>query len=111
MRLFCSPLSLSTSHYIMTTTVRLIVKDGHLYFPFGGVDANFCRSREVPSMLFRSYPAGDVDLIPWPFKKPDHAHRLAAALYDERECNDYFPVNAVIELPDGVPFHFDNVIL
>jgi hypothetical protein len=31
-------------------------------------------------------------------------------LYDERECNDFFPSDAVIELPDGTVFDFDAIL-
>lgn len=91
--------------------LRLLNRDGTLYFPHGG-----CGEREdSPSLLLRRYDAGDVDTIPWPMysdfaTKADLEHRLASALYDERECNPFFEFNAVIELPDGTVFEFDEVL-
>jgi hypothetical protein len=98
------------------TTVRLIVKNNALYFPFGGTDFDKpgCPSSpELPTLLIRRYPAGDFDTIPYPFPKRKAAElrkRLAFALYDERECNDLFPRDAVIELPDGTVFNFDDLV-
>jgi hypothetical protein len=98
------------------TTIRLIVEHNRLSFPFGGTDfdAPGCpTSRDVSSILARRYDDGDFDTIPYPFPKRKAAElrkRLALALYDERECNDFFPRDAVIELPDGTVFDFDAII-
>jgi hypothetical protein len=92
---------------------RLVNVDGTLYFPKGGVDNDLKRQADEPSLLLCVYDAGDCDTIPWPLESA-HAstevlcHRLAAALYDERETNDHFGVDDTIELPDGTPFDFDT---
>jgi hypothetical protein len=89
-----------------TTTIRLIDEAGALYFPTGHHDHG------GPTILLRSYPAGDWDHCPWPMtacrvSELELRERLARALYDERETNDTFPTDAVIELPDGATFDFD----
>jgi hypothetical protein len=98
------------------TTVRLIVKNNALYFPHGGTDFSETTapvSADLPTLLIRRYDDGDFDSIPYPFPKRKAAElrkRLALALYDERECNDLFPSDAVIELPDGTVFDFDAIL-
>lgn len=98
------------------TVVRLIVKNNVLYFPFGGIDFDKpgCPdSSDLPSILYVLYPDGDSDSIPYPFPKRKAAElrkRLARALFDERECNEFFPADAVIELPDGTPFDAHAVL-
>jgi hypothetical protein len=98
------------------TKVRLIVKNNVLYFPFGGTDFDkpgYPASADLPSILFRQYDSGDRDSVPYPFPKRKAAElrkRLALALFDERECNDLFPRDAVIELPDGTEFDFDALV-
>ena len=93
----------------MTTTIRLLDLDGTLYFPHGGQPDNeslhYTVDRDTPSLLLLTYDAGDCDTVPWPLPPTLHS-RLARALFDERECNDFFPSGAVIELPDGTPFPF-----
>lgn len=99
-------------------TFTLILKDGTLYFPHGGDDAmnGDWDVFEYPSLLVRRYPAGDCDTCPYPMdtetKEREHElrERLAEALYDERECNAYFPVDAVILLPNGEEFDFDQIL-
>jgi hypothetical protein len=94
------------------TTVRLIVKNNALYFPFGGIDfdkPDCPSSPDLPALLIRRYDAGDYDTISWPLprakaKRERELTNLAYALFDERECNDLFPSNAAIELPDGTEF-------
>lgn len=83
----------------------LVVEDGHLSFPTGGPDGG-------TSILMRFYEAGDMDTCPWPFepKDKDLRHRLAIALYDERESNSTFGVRDTVVLPDGQPFDFDAVL-
>lgn len=94
-------------------TIRLMAIDGMLFFPMGGMDLDAETVEETygradkPSVLLRYYPAGDVDVVPWPWTQ-DYTERLAIALYDERECNKFFPSDAAIELPDGTPFDFDS---
>lgn len=93
-------------------TFRLIAKDGTLYFPHGGLDDRWDQRKDEPSLLYRRYYAGDVDTVPWPLASDwaDLAElrgRLAVALFDERETNEHFPTDAVIELPDGTPFDFE----
>jgi hypothetical protein len=100
------------------TTVRLIVKNNALYFPHGGTDfdAPGCpASPDLPALLIRRYPAGDFDTVSWPLprakaKRESALRNLAYALFDERECNDLFPHAAVVELPDGTAFDFDNLV-
>jgi hypothetical protein len=100
------------------TTVRLIVKNNALYFPFGGIDFDKpgCPSSpDLPELLIRRYDAGDCDTIAWPLprakaKRERALTNLAYALFDERECNDLFPYDAVIELPDGTVFDFDDLV-
>lgn len=88
-------------------TIRLIAIDGTLYFPHGGFDLEtYTRRADETALLMHRYPAGDVDTIPWPIIDERHLERLAIALYGERECNAWFPVDALIELPDGTPFDF-----
>ncbi len=91
-------------------TIRLIARHGCLWFPQGG---GFDESPDEPSMLMKTYAAGDMDSIPWPeLVTADEPlrrtlrERLARALYDERECNPFFANEARIELPDGTPFDF-----
>ena len=90
----------------MTKTFRLMVEHDVLYFPNGGADFNvsFDRVESMPSMLIRSYPAGDCDAIPFPMLDESDAENLAHALFSERECNPFFPSDAIIELPDGTVF-------
>lgn len=88
------------------TRIRLIADGGHLCFPTS--------DDGEPSLLMYRYSAGDIDLIPWPlvseYRDKETLERdLASALYDERECGK-IPVNAVVELPDGTVFDFDNVL-
>jgi hypothetical protein len=87
-------------------TIRLLSIDGTLYFPYGGHTWGDLTPRaDEPALLIRYYPEGDVDTIPWPMDER-HTERLAIALFDQRECNAYFPGDALIELPDGSPFDF-----
>lgn len=92
--------------------IRLVVKHDVLYFPNGGADfdVSFDRVENVPSMLIRRYPAGDCDSIPFPMLEESDSENLAYALFDERECNPFFPVDAIIELPDGSVFDFDSLV-
>jgi hypothetical protein len=99
------------------TVVRLIVKNNALYFPFGGPDFDRApgapASPDLPTLLICRYDDGDYDTVPYPFPKRKAAElrkRLARALFDERECNDLFPRDAVIELPDGTPFDAHAVL-
>lgn len=99
----------------MTKTIRLTVNHGVLYFPHGGADfsKSFDAVESIPSMLIRRYDTGDCDTIPFPLPKrkmPEIRKRLARALYDERECNSFFPSDAIIELPDGTVFDFDSIL-
>jgi hypothetical protein len=89
---------------------RLVVLDGVLHFPTGGLDANL--EHNAPSMLMRFYDAGDMDTCPWPFETKDRdlAVRLAIALYAERETNDTWKLGDTVELPDGQPFDFDSLV-
>lgn len=98
--------------------IQLIAKDGRLYFPQGGLDDNLNEVADQPSLLLVSYAAGDCDTVPWPLVPSPYngttveglEQRLACALYDERECNPFFPVDARIALPDGTPFNFDSIL-
>lgn len=98
----------------MTKVIQLIPKDGALYFPYGGFDydaSGFDPVPSKPSMLLCRYDTGDCDKVPWPlvsdFVSTDELKaRLARALYDERECNEFFPTDAAIALPDGNIFNF-----
>ena len=91
-------------------SVRLLVRNGCLYFPFGGHDfdsAGYPQSPNLPVALTRRYYDGSWDTIPFPFPPGEEEawrERLAHALYDERRFNDFFPRHAVIELPDGALF-------
>ena len=93
-------------------TIKLISIDGKLYFPFGGMNFDTLENdKSIPSLLMRRYPAGDIDTIPWPmvskYKPRDQLiERLQDALFDERETNSFFPVDALIQLPDGELFDF-----
>lgn len=95
--------------------IRLVLSaDNALQFPFGGVNAAFDRDANVPSTLMYQYPAGDFDSFAFPLSDnlymTDVERKLARALFDEREMNDFFPSNAVIELPDGSVFDFDFIL-
>jgi hypothetical protein len=95
--------------------IRLIAINGKLYFPFGGYDSELNPDANSPSMLMRRYSAGDCDTCPWPmvseYATPAELRtRLACALFDEREMNDHFPDSAIIELPDGSIFDFDQYV-
>lgn len=99
----------------MTKTIRLVTGEiESLYFPSGGINgADFKPAENKPSLLIRVYPAGDCDTIPFPFpagREAEMRKRLAYALYDERETNPFFPTDAVIELPDGTVFNFDDLV-
>jgi hypothetical protein len=91
-------------------TVRLLVRNGFLYFPFGGHDfdaAGSPQSSTLPVPLARLYHDGSRDSIPFPFPTGEEEawrERLAYALYEERRFNDFFPRHAVIELPDATQF-------
>lgn len=95
--------------------IRLVVKYDRLAFPHGDNDFDVEPPKyddvDTPSLLTRLYDAGDYDTIPWSLP-PAQAEReralknLAHALFDERECNKFFPADAVIELPDGSAFEF-----
>lgn len=94
--------------------IRLVVKHSALCLPSGGYDDNFEPSAEVPSILMYIYPAGDVDSFAFPLSynkyMTDVERKLARALFDARECNSFFPYDAVIELPDGTVFDFDSIL-
>jgi len=95
--------------------IRLIAKDGFLYFPFGGYNDEWQVQADAPDVLVHVYPAGDCDTCPWPmvseFATADELRkRLAGALFAERETNDYFPSDAKILLPDGTVFEFDRFV-
>ena len=95
----------------MNKVIHLIAIDGILYFPHGGCP-------DVPTMLIKFYEAGDCDTIPWPLVPHPYTsatvesleRRLASALYDERETNVLFPIDAKISLPDGALFDFDAIL-
>lgn len=100
--------------------IRLVVEYDRLAFPHGGhnIDVNppVYEDFDTPSLLIRLYDAGDRDSIPWPLprakaKRGVALKNLAHALYDERECNEFFPVDAIIELPDGSVFDFDEYLV
>jgi hypothetical protein len=97
-------------------SVRLLVQNGFLYFPFGGhdFDAAGCPpSPTLPVTLVRRYHDGSRDTIPFPFPPGEEEawrERLAFALYDERRFNDFFPRHAVIELPDGALFDYCELL-
>lgn len=101
----------------MSNVIRLIVKNNVLYFPRGGTNYDVEPVKfdcpDTPSILIRRYDTGDYDTIRFPLPKrnrPELLKRLARALYDERECNSFFPSDAVIELPDGTVFDFDSIL-
>ncbi len=91
------------------TTYRLIAKDGSLYFPHGGMteSAGWERTQDQPALLLHVYPEDGCDRAPWPFNSDADRKLAACALFDERECNEFFPTDAKIELPDGTEFDFD----
>lgn len=101
-------------------TFRLVIDHGSLCFPHGGNDTweggGVYDDPAIPSMLIYRYAAGDIDTFSWPLVAATSAElkkkriRLAAALYGERETNPCFPSDALIELPDGEPFDFDQVL-
>ena len=103
------------------TRIRLVAINGDLYFPKGGHFNAFeqdqlpQRREETEAILMYQYPAGDYDTLPWPLESKLRSpgklrFHLAAALYDERECNEFFPTDAEIELPDGTLFDFDTIV-
>jgi len=105
-----------------TSNIQLIAIDGLLYFPYGG--DNFIGDNprwdcpDVPSLLIKHYAEGDCDTIQWPLVPGPYSsttiegleQRLACALYDERETNAFFPIDAKISLPDGTLFDFDAIL-
>lgn len=101
-------------------TIRLVIDHGFLSFPHGGMFSHdgetLWDDPNTPSMLIHRYAAGDVDAFRWPLVSDEFSSyrsklaRLASALYDERETNPYFPADALIELPDGTPFDFDQLL-
>lgn len=100
-------------------TFRLVIDHGDLCFPHGGHDTweggGVYDDPAIPSLLIYRYAAGDIDTFKWPLtgrfaEIQKKRIRLAAALYNERETNPCFPSDALIELPDGSPFDFDQVL-
>jgi hypothetical protein len=97
-------------------SVRLLVRNGCLYFPCGGHDfeaAGYPQSPNLPVALTRRYHDGSWDTIPFPFPAGEEEvwrERLAYALYEERRCNNFFPRHAVIELPDGALFDYYGLL-
>lgn len=55
--------------------------------------------------LMHQYPGGDFDRFPWPLPtdKP-WRHRLAVALFDAAECEDWMGSWRAVSLPDGETF-------
>lgn len=103
----------------MSKVFRLVVKYDRLAFPHGGSNIDVEPAKyddfDTPALLVRLYDAGDRDTIPWPLsssadRRAKQLKNLAHALFDERECNKYFPSDAVIELPDGSVFDFDALV-
>lgn len=98
-------------------THRLVAIDGTLYFPHGGTtDTDWRPLESEPSMLIRRYPAGDCDTVPWPLTSEFSTYaqlryRLAVALFDERECNEWFAYEDRVELPDGELFDLDAAVV
>lgn len=100
-------------------TFRLVIDHGNLCFPHGGHDTweggGVYDDPAIPSLLIYRYDAGDIYTFAWPLtgsfaEVQKKRIRLAAALYAERECNPCFPADATIELPDGSPFDFDQIL-
>ena len=56
-------------------------------------------------ILLVRYPEGDVDTIPFPFKKDKDRKNLASALYDSYEFGEID--ERVVLLPDGTEFDID----
>lgn len=107
---------MNTTSTTDSKTIQLVVDRGYLAFPHGGVsnaDGKLVYDCfNEPSMLVYRYPADDCDTIKWPLprakaKRERAIEQLAGALFDERECNPHFPVDATITLPDGSAFDFD----
>jgi hypothetical protein len=102
----------------MNPVIQLVAKNGTLYFPFGDPFPATDAVVNEPALLLCQYAAGDCDTVPWPLVPGPYngttveglEQRLACALYDERECNPYFPTDAKIVLPDGTPFDFDAIL-
>jgi len=103
----------------MSNVFRLVVKYKSLAFPHGGSNIDVEPAKyddfDTPALLVCLHEAGDRDTIPWPLsrsaaKRAKQLKNLAHALFDERECNAHFPVDAVIELPDGSVFDFDALV-
>jgi len=94
--------------------VRLVAIDGVLYFPKGGRAETepWDECEDKPSLLVRTYDAGDCDTCPWPMvsqfsTREQLVERLQIALYDETQTNAFFHEDIDgIELPDGTPFDF-----
>ena len=100
-------------------TFRLVIDHGDLCFPHGGFfehdGETLWDDPSTPSLLIYRYAAGDIDTFAWPLvgsfaELQKKRIRLASALYAERETNPCFPADALIELPDGSPFDFDQVL-
>jgi hypothetical protein len=96
----------------MPETFRLVVMNGVLHFPHGGSDFDvaFDRLERVPSLLIAQQPKGGHASIPFPLRIAGDAENLIHALQAERECNKFFPDDAIIELPDGTVFDFDVLL-
>jgi hypothetical protein len=98
-------------------TIQLLAISNDLWFPDGGIDEETLTEKPgTPSLLLCIYAAGDCDTCPWPMisefdTQADLRYQLARALFDERETNPRFPLGAVIELPDGEVFDFDQVLI
>ena len=110
---------MNTTNITDLKTIQLVVKHGYLAFPHGGaseVDGKIVYDcLNEPTTLTYAYPAGDWDTIKWPLprakaKRERALEQLAGALFDERECNPHFPVDATITLPDGSEFDFDLLV-
>lgn len=75
------------------TTIRLISKNGELFYPETVLD----QYGEPSPIVLCVYPQGDCDSISWP--RPNMKN-LQRALFNDRECG-LFDDADVIELPNG----------
>ena len=82
------------------TTIRLIAKDGRLFYP----DTVKDQYGDPGPILLCIYDEGDCDAIEWP--NPNRAN-LKRTLFDNRE-EGFFGDDDFIELPDHTPVLFDD---
>ena len=82
------------------STIRLVCKDGYLYYPDDVLD----QFGEPGPIVLCVYDTGECDTIKWPRY---NERNLRSALYGDRE-GGIFGDHTQIELPNGRQFSIDS---